>query len=669
MIRSRTVPGAVLAAALMLASPAAAQTQSAGADLASLTIEDLMNIEITSASRKDQRAADVPAAVFVVTRDDIRRSAMTTIPDLLRLVPGVDVAQINSNKWAVSIRGFNGQFANKLLVLIDGRSVYSRLFSGVSWDAVDLMLDDVDRIEVVRGPAATVWGANAVNGVINIVTKSAADTRGGLARVEGGRFGEQGAARYGGTLGPASYRVYSQWTRRDESVIVPGVRANDASHSLTTGFRADWTAQRDTFMIEGGFTAGQARALWPNFDPVTAARAPINTDPSDAQSGHVVGRWTRVRPGGASLQVQSFVDIARRQEPVADYDRHNVDLDAQYHVAVGGRHDLVAGAGYRFVDEAFAGHVGLSLNPARNSMSLVTAFAQDEIAMFGRRGVLTLGSQGQYDSNAGAGLQPTARVMWKAFPRQRLWAAVSRALRTPSLQDRGIRAALPPVPSEIGLPLVVVTQGNPDARTETVADAEAGYRVDIGSSAWIGATGFAGRYGELQTQEVAPPIVQFLPSPQVTVTSTFGNLLTARTRGLEVDGHWSPASFWHLDGSYTAFHLNPDLAAASQDPTAGLSDGNAARAQWQLRSTFVAGSRATLNASLFHVGRLERLQVDPYTRADINAEWRFTNHLSVTAVGQNLFDAAHAEYAGAETILLSTQVPRSVSLRLRWEFK
>jgi len=302
-------------------------------------------------------------------------------------------------------------------------------------------------------------------------------------------------------------------------------------------------------------------------------------------------------------------------------------------------------------------------------MSLVTAFAQDEMAVFGDRGSITLGSQVQYDSNAGAGVQPTARLMWKALPRQRLWAAVSRALRTPSLQDRGIRATLPPTPTDSGLPLVLVTQGNPAAQTESLADLEAGYRLDIGSSAWIGATGFVGRYGQLQTQEVAAPVVQFFPSPQITVTSQFANLLTARTRGLEVDGHWSPTAFWHLDGSYTAFHLTPDLAAASQDPVAGFTDGNAARTQWQLRSAFQAGTRATLNVSLFHVGRLERLQVGAYTRADVNAEWRITSHVSAAAIVQNLFDVAHTEYAGAESILMSTQVARSASLRLRWAFK
>jgi iron complex outermembrane receptor protein len=670
MIRSLTTLRMVLAASLVAFLPSnAALAQSGPPDLMKLTIEDLMNIEVTSASRKEQRAKDAAAAIFVITRDDIRRSGMTTVPDVLRLAPGVDVAQINSNKWSVSIRGFNGLFANKLLVLVDGRSVYSHLFSGVIWDAEDLMLDDVERIEVIRGPGAALWGANAVNGVINIMTKTAADTQGGLVRVEAGRSGEQGAVRYGGTAGAARYRLFSQWTGRTESLIAPGTGANDASRSVTGGFRADWSTSPDGFTLDGAFTTSRARALWSNLNPQTAARNPIVDEPSDADGGHLMGRWTRTRPGGASLQVQSFVDIAHRNETIGDYQRGTVDVDAQYHTPLGAHHDLVAGAGFRFLREKFNGHVGLSLTPAEDTSSLSTVFVQDEIALFSNRLAVTLGSQAQYDSSAGAAVQPTARVMWKGLPRQHMWAAVSRALRTPSLQDRGIRATLPPTPTASGLPLFVVTQGNPAAQTETFVDLEAGYRIDIGSSAWIGATGFTGRYGQLQTQEIGAPIVEFVPSPRITVTGQFGNLLAATTRGLEVDGHWAPTSAWHFDGSYAAFRLTPDLAAASHDPTAAFLDGNAPRAQWQVRAAFLPGTRATLSAAVFHVGRLEQLQVDGYMRADVSAEWRFSGRLSLMAIGQNLSDAAHAEFGIAGSLLMATQVPRSASLRLRWELR
>jgi iron complex outermembrane receptor protein len=483
-----------------MASQLPALAQKPERDLTQVSLEDLMNIEITSASRKEQRATDVAAAVFVITSEDIRHSGMTTIPDLLRLVPGVDVAQVNSNKWAVSIRGFNALFANKLLVLVDGRSIYNPIFSGVIWDTEDVMLDDVDRIEVIRGPGAAIWGANAVNGVINIVTKAAADTQGGLVRVDGGRAGGQGAARYGGTFAAGSYRVYSQWSGHAESVIADDSPAGDPSRYVTTGFRADWTARAGAFMLEGDFTAGQLHALWPNLDPQTAARQPVSADASDTRGGHLLGRWTRAGANGSSLQIQSFVDIGDRREPLADYFRRSYDVDAQYHAALGTRHDLVVGSGYRFVRERFIGHVGVSMTPPDTDSSLLTAFAQDEIALFGNRMAVTLGSQAQYDSLAGAGVQPTARVMWKGLPRQRVWAATSRALRTPSFSERGIHLEYPPVPTEAGLPLFVTAVGNPAIQTETLVDAEAGYRLEIGSAASVEVTGFVGRYDRLATR-------------------------------------------------------------------------------------------------------------------------------------------------------------------------
>ena len=446
---SRRVLVALIA---LMALPSPALAQSRVPDLAQAALEELMNIEITSASRKEQRAADVAAAVFVITADDIRRSGMTTLPDLLRLAPGVNVAQINANKWAVSVRGFNAMYANKLLVLVDGRSVYNRIFSGVLWDTTDLMLDDIERIEVIRGPGAAIWGANAVNGVINIVTKTAAATQGGLLRADAGGSGAQGAVRYGGALGSGRYRVYSQWSRLNESVFSTGVSANDASHSITSGFRADWTVPSGAFMVDGDFTAGQARALWPNLDSATAAAAPIAQVPTDTRGGHVLARWTRTRPGGGTLQVQSFVDVAARQEPLGDYHRRSFDVDTQYHTALGVRQDMVVGAGYRFIHEGLAGHTGLSMTPAEGDASLLTAFAQDEIQLFQDRLAVTLGAQVQYDSLVGAGLQPTARLIWKARPHQRVWAAVSRALRTPSLSERSIEVDLPPAPGPNGLP-------------------------------------------------------------------------------------------------------------------------------------------------------------------------------------------------------------------------
>ncbi|MEO8678407.1 MAG: TonB-dependent receptor [Vicinamibacterales bacterium] len=672
MTRSLPVPAALVArivaavlAGGLVALPAPGLAQGRPPDLSQVSIEELMNIEVTAAGRKEQRATDVAAAVYVITNDDIRRSGMTTIPDLLRLAPGVDVAQINSNKWSVSVRGFNGLFANKLLVLVDGRSTYNRLFSGVIWEAQDLMLDDIERIEVIRGPGAAMWGANAVNGVINIITKTSLDTQGGLVRADAGRMGVQAAVRYGGAVGAVHYRVFAQGTGRDQSLVEPGTRADDRSHSVAAGFRTDWARRPGAFVVEGAFTSGHTRGLWLNFDPVTAADEPLVRDPSDATDGHLLARWTHTGAGGATLQVQSFVDFADRREPVGHYSRHAFDFDTQYHTALGAHQDVVFGGSYRFVGEALVGRNGFSLTPPDDDDALWTAFFQDEIAAYDNRLAVTFGAQVQHDTDSGTGVQPTARVMWKVHPRQRLWAATSRALRTPSLADRGLRLDYPPVPGPGGLPLVVRVLGNPAASTETFVDVEAGYRLEA-TVASIDVTGFAGHYGQLQTQEPGAPVVEFVPSPRILVTAQFGNLLEATTRGIEVAARWTPLPTWHLDGSYTAFALTPHLAAASLDPKAAAEDGSSPRQQWQLESVWSPDARATLAVALFHVGRLEQLQVAPYTRADITAEWRFTKRLSVMAIGQNLFDAAHAEFGATGSLLLGTQVPRSASVRVRW---
>ena len=662
----RIPPFVLVALIALFAVPSPGLAQTKPTDLATLSIEDLMNIEIVSASRKEQRAGDAAAAVFVITQDDIRRSGMTAIPDLLRLAPGVDIAQINANKWGVSVRGFNAVYANKLLVLIDGRSVYNRLFAGVYWDSEDLMVDDIERIEVIRGPGAALWGANAVNGVINIVTKAAADTQGGLVRADGGTSATQVAARYGGTAGTGRYRVFAQGTGLTDSRLAPGVRADDDSRSVMTGFRADWITKPHAFTLEGDVKTTRFHALSSNLNPQTVALSPILTDPSNERHGHLLARWTHTRASGAALQVQSFVDLASRREPLGDYYRHAFDVDTQYHTALAGHQDLVFGAGYRFIGERIAGVPGLTLIPPDERSSLVTAFVQDEIALCRDRLMVTFGSQAQYDSHVGAGVQPTVRAMWKAPHGHRVWLAASRALRTPSFTDLTVDLRYPPVPTASGLPLVVVLRGDPDAQAETLVDVEAGYRVEIGSAASLDVTGFGGRYRRLQTIEVAAPVVEFVPAPQILVDSQFGNQLEATTRGLELAAHWAPVPSWRLDGSYSVFRLTPHVAASSQDPTAASEDGSAPRTQWQLRSAWSPADRLTIGAALFHVGRLERYQIAPYTRADVTAEWRFNRRLSAMAIGQNLLDEAHAEFSGARLLVTATELRRAVSLRLRW---
>ena len=650
-------------ALLGLAGEARAQIQP---DLSEISIEDLMQIEITTASRRGQPAADAAAAVFVITQDDIRRSGMRTIPDLLRLAPGVHVAQVTANKWAVSVRGFNGLYANKLLVLVDGRSVYNRLFSGVIWFDQDLMIDDIDRIEVIRGPGGTMWGANAVNGVINIVTRTAAESQGALVRVDAGSLGTQAAVRYGGTKGRLQYRAFAQYTDVAETLVGRDVRANDGARSVTTGVRADFSEGADAFALRVGLTGADINTMSLNLNPSTSATFPVSDDRGETRGAYVFGSWTRTGANGAALQVQMTLDGTNRHEPIGEYARRLWDTDVQYRFAASGRHELMAGGGYRFMRERLDGRTGVSLTPARDDASLVTGFVQDEIGFRDKRLVVTLGAQIQYDSDWGTGVLPSARGLWKVSPNQRLWTAWSRARRTPSLTERGIGITYPPVFDGDAPPVVVSVVGNPDPLSEQLSNIEAGYRIGIGSVASVDITAYMARYRHLVTQESSAPVFEPLPFPRIRIATQSGNALDAAARGVELAGSWTPSPAWRLVGSYTGFHLSPRLRAGSSDPAAADADGTAPRSQWQIRSVTALGRDVTVSAALFRVGSLRVRGIDAYTRGDLNLEWRPSRQLSIMVFGQNLLEPAHYEFSALESLTQATQVPRRVGVRLRW---
>jgi iron complex outermembrane recepter protein len=654
----------------MTASSSIAFAQTTRTDLANASIEELMNIEIVSVAHKEQRAGDVAAAVSVITQNDIRRSGMRTVPELLRLVPGVQVAQINSNKWAVTVRGFNNLFADKLLVLVDGRTVYDRLNSGLFWESLDIPLDQIERIEVVRGPGGATWGANAVNGVINIVTKSAADLPGPAVSVGGGTFeGAHIAARYGGTLGSTAYRVYSQLAAHNESVIDAATGADDRWQSQTYGFRLDWAGGRNAIMAEGAATHQKVRGLFhAPAGPVPGVKAPWN-DWAYTQEYSILGRWTRRRESGAALEVQSSLDV-RHNVDAPSPSQINIDLDGQYHTAVGPRHDVVVGAGYRVVDESVKGSFAFSISPNEVVNTVAKVFAQDEIAL--GRVHLTLGAKLERDSYAGWALQPTARAIWAITPPQHLWAAISRAVRTPSLGDISARVNFTSFIGQGGLPVVVGAVGNPDFQSEEVVTAEAGYRREFKSVASIDVTAFVSRYDKLKTSEPRPPRFEAEPAPaHLFVPVQFSNLLAATASGVEISAQWAPAHWWRVDGGYTSFHLKPRPSPASADMAAAVFDGNAPDHQWHARSAVSFSYGVQLDALLFHAGALRNAQIDidAYTRVDARLQVPLTRSLFVAVVGQNLFDPEHAEYGGVGAIVTPTLIPRSASISLVWSPK
>jgi iron complex outermembrane receptor protein len=641
-----------------------AQATSTPQDLTRVSIEDLMKIEITSAAKKEQRADEVPAAVSVITQEDIRRSGIRTLPELFRLVPGVQVAQLTSSNWAVSIRGFNDQYSNKLLVLIDGRSIYQRVFSGVFWDAEDLVLDDIDRIEVIRGPGAAVWGANAVNGVINIVTKSAKDSQGTLVRLSGGAFDRaQATARYGGSFRRGAYRVYSQWTARGDTKLADGT-PDDKWNVLTNGVRVDWARGANEWTMDGSVRTGDGHTTW-KFPGVSVPDVAPRTDvESSFRTGNVLGRWTHREDNGSSLQVQSTVGILRRID-FATSDENNFDAEVQYHRKLGRRQDVVTGGGYRFVKSTTGTNFSVSFDPPSLETVVTNVFVQDEVALTDRLR-LTLGTKLEHETFSGWGLQPNVRLMWTPANRQHIWMGASRALRTPSLADLVLRLNAVVVPGE-PVPIIIGALGNPQYRAEELLEAEAGYRLEIGSAVFFDVTAFRGHYNGLPTSEPLAPVFETTPGPpHVFLASRLQNLLQADTTGVEIAAHVSPVPGWRVDASYSTFHLTPHPDASSMDPAAATFDGNAPDHQWQVHSSVALGPRTEVDGTLFHTGAITSLVVPAYTRADVRVEVRLTGRLSAVAAGRNLFDSTHAEYTS--NVLVATRVPRSANVSLTWKF-
>lgn len=465
----RAVAGTILAAALVVAAGAARAQDDADVDLAELSLSDLMDVEVTSVSKKSESLGDAAAAIYVITADDIRRSGHTSIPELLRTVPGLHVAHIDANKWAISSRGLNERFTNKLLVLIDGRSVYTPLFGGVYWDVQDTMIEDVERIEVIRGPGATVWGANAVNGVINIITKSAADTQGGLF-VAGGGDRERGFAglRYGGKLGEGlHWRAYAKTFKREPFVDSNGDEAEDEWDVQRAGFRMDWEpTARDLVTLQGDVYAGDADGqvlgslLVGLSEELDALSTPV-VDRQDLGGGNLLARWTRTFSEMSDLQLQVYYDRTERNTLFFDEDRDTVDVDFQHRFSPLERHDLVWGAGYRLTRDAIDSTSTVGIRDSHRHDHLFSAFVQDQVELVEDRFWITFGTKLEHNSYTGWEFQPSGRFLWKPHEQHTLWGAVSRAVKTPTRADEDVRFRLATEVDgsdiEIPLPTVNVT--------------------------------------------------------------------------------------------------------------------------------------------------------------------------------------------------------------------
>ncbi len=658
---------------LALALPAHGQQKPGG--LTDLSMEDLMSIQVSSVSKKDQKISQAAAAIFVITQDDIRRSGATTIPDLLRMVPGVDVAQINANNWAVSARGFNAQFSDKLLVLIDGRAVYTPLLAGVNWDTQDVPLEDIDRIEVIRGPGATLWGANAVNGVINIMTKKAAETQGGL--VSAGSGTEQQAmstAQYGGKIGQGgSYRVFSKYLDDTHFPDPNGQNAQDDWHLLRGGFRMDQNiSQKDSLTVQGDLYTGREGASIIHIfsiDPPVTDNLFTHTGLS---GGNVLGRWTRAQSKRSDTTLQIYFDNYTRTGPEADETRNTFDLDFNHHLAWGNRHDWVWGGGYRRSATQSVGTIDQAFVPANQTLQLFSSFVQDQITLRPDRIFLTLGSKLEHNDYDGFQLQPNARLAWTPSSHHTFWTAVSRASRSPSRKDGDLVAALAafPDPGGSNTPVEVILYGNPRIKSEHVVAYEAGYRAQPGARISVDISTFFNVYDHVRSAEPGTPFLQTTPAPARTVVPLLSaNELHGTTAGFEISANYKPVKHWSLSPGYSLLTAHLHASAISQDTTtAPHLEGSSPRHQAQLRSHLEIWRGVAWDAAAYFVDRLPAQLVPAYTRADTQLSWQNKHGLTVSLVGQNLVRDRHVELLDALTLVNPSLVKRSAYAKITWSF-
>ncbi len=652
----------ILAAGFITLSLAAGALQAQESrDLSALSVDDLMNVEVTSVSRKAQKLSDTAAAVFVITQDDIRRSGATSIPEVLRIVPGLDVARINGNTWAISARGSNGQFANKLLVMIDGRTVYTPLFAGVYWDVQDTLLEDIDRIEVIRGPGGTLWGANAVNGIINIITKHSIETKGTLVSAGGGAAeGSSASVRYGGSFGRnGNYRIFGKTF--DRPISFGGTEpTHDASRVGRGGFRADWTSRDgDNFTTQGDIYRGAETTLG-GYNPTSpfADRAALN----HVEGENLLFRWTSIQSSRSDTTLQVFYDYsARLQSSFADR-RHTFDIDFQNHLKLGRRNDVVWGAGYRLSADR-AGGAALNLVRDSDLATIASTFVQDEI-LVGKRLHVTLGTKLQYEPASGLQLQPTLRLLSRVSPSQTVWAAFTSAVRMPSEIERYGRLNVGAFPDANGTTGLVVLTGTPAMHPERVNSYEVGYRWQAATSMTFDATAFHTRMSDLVGTKTGAPFVD--STRRTIIPIMLVNSVDGKADGGAFLFTDTLTSGWNIALGYTVLRTSSMAIDGLQSNTdiGNLSPRN----QLQLRSSIRLSRLLDLDASAYYVSRLGS-DVPSYLRLDTQLVWKPAPRWELSLSGQNLLQARHREFAGINGEAdLETDVQRTVNGKITWRF-
>ena len=638
-------------------------------DLIHSDLEDLMAMQVTSVSKKEQTLSQAGAAVYVITQADIRSSGATNIPDLLRMVPGVVVARIDANSWAISIRGFNDRYANKVLVLVDGRSVYSSSFSGVFWDAQDMPLEDIERIEIIRGPGGTVWGANAVNGVINVITKSAKNTKGALITTgAGSETRADGLARYGGSIGSkGAYRIFGRYSKSGSTLLPDRQSAGDAGQTFHSGFRTDWDlSSRDSVTVQGDAEELRDGETYSGvFSSDLPRQGTINAR-TELRAGNVLGRWSHTLANGSETTFQIYDDYSHRiMEGLLD-GQNTVDLDFQDHLTAGTRHDIVWGLGSRVTTGHFRPGYSTDFTPRDRVDTLFSAFIQDEFQLTGSL-ALTVGSKFEHNNYTGFEYQPSAQLVWSPARQHTLWLSASRAIRQPNVLDAGLAvdAAIFPVP---GVPFALLrVLGSPDSETETLHDFEAGYRAQANQRLSLDLATFLSFYDDLRSAEPKAPYFTTNPGPpHLVFPLVLSNLAQAHNYGAEVFLNWSVSKRWRISPGYSLIHMIVNKESGSGDTEVADTPGFTPKHQFQMRSSLNLPHHLEWDGGIYYVSRLDAPRIPSYMRVDTRLGWHWSESVDFSLVGQNLL-GPHEEFADSHG-LNHTRVERSIFGKITWRF-
>jgi iron complex outermembrane receptor protein len=636
-----TLLGAILVVTLNTNTLAQAGSRQAAQppSLIDLSLEALGELEVVTASKTPETIFHTSAAVWVLTQEDIRRSGATSIPELMRLVPGVQVSRIDSGHWAVGVRGFTDSFSKSLLVLIDGRSIYTPLFAGVYWGVHDVLLQDIDRIEVIRGPGGTIWGSNAVNGVINIITKPASDTHGMAASIGAGNVNSGVAeARYGAAANGFDYRLSAKAFRR-AAQSHPDDTPWDEWWLGQVGFRSDWQGDNGSaFTLQGDVYRGSngQRVSIGVFSPPSQQ---VLDDPLKVSGGHVNAGWRRATGPRGYLELHAYYDRTNFDGPHFAEARDTIDVDFLHNVALSGRHNLSWGAGARWSPGRFRQVIPtLDFTPRTQTATLLSAFVQDEIALVPNRVFATLGAKIERNHYTGAETQPTARLRWSPDPQQTLWGAVTRAVRTPSRIEADIRLTGFLLANPLAFSRV---SGNPEIQAEGLVGYELGYRRLIASTFHVDIAAFHNDYDRL----VSNSLTVVPPPPYILLDFPFANGIEGSADGGELALDWSAAPWWRLRGAYSRVSVNLRNKPGDIDVTAvDRYEGSAPANQVHLQSSLNLPHGVQLDQTYRYAGALRTRGVDAYHTGDIRLGWRASPEIELSIAGRDLFSPRHVEF-------------------------